>query len=428
MRWPRWIFIVWLGTALAGVAQESVRTWTSHDGRTVEAELTGFDGVSVRLRLPDGGIATVPLSRLSAADQAYARQRRPEPFARPKPPEFVGVTPQRLALGPVANDPATGFFICRSPHFQIDSQVALSPVILREVAACLEAVLALFQTLPWDIRPAPPPDGRHTVTFFATMEAYQAAGGPAGSAGVYHSSGRRLLMPLESLGLKANGGRFERGADYKLDVLVHELSHQMMHFWLRHLPQWVIEGMAEYVRLLPYQNGRFHLAGASKGLRDHLEFRRTRVVGGLPGPYPVEKLFAMGREEWAEVVAGGGQAVQSLYLTSYLLVYYFMHLDGRGDGERFIRYVRASAEPARQREAYEKALEEFRRNAESPHPDGESSASQERPRRPHPPRELLFGRAVEERLRQHLQILLDGRSEAALMEAVRAAYLQFGLD
>lgn len=408
-------------------AQETARPWTSQDGRTIQATLVDAGEDHARLRLANGSVATVPLSRFSEADQTYIRLWRRD-HARPVPmPEFVGVDLAALKIAAEGED-ASGVFHWRSPHFQIASQADLAASIIQEIVGCLEAVRALFQALPWDIQPAPPPEGRHKVTFFTSMAAYHAAGGPPGSAGVYHAEGRRLLMPLESLGLVTQNGRLARGADYKLDVLIHEQSHQMMHFWLKALPQWAIEGMAEYVRMLPYRNGRFHTKEALRGLKDHLEFRRTRVVGGLSAPYPIDKMLALSAQEWSDVVASGGQTVQSLYLTSYLLVYYFMHLDDAGDGMRFIRYLRTAATPAKQWETYENAMLEYRKSSKESRAGEETSIRPERPPRPHLPRDLLFGRAVEERHRQNLQILLDGRSEADLMNDVRAAYQRLGIQ
>ena len=56
-----------------------------------------------------------------------------------------------------------------------------------------------------------------------------------------------------------------KDADYKADTLVHELTHQMMHFWLPYLPNWVVEGTAEYTENLPLNAGRSSPSGISAG-------------------------------------------------------------------------------------------------------------------------------------------------------------------
>lgn len=399
----------WLLSAAS--AQEESRQWTSQDGRVLEASLISADAKRVYVRRGDGSVGEMPPERLSEADQAYVqrwvrRQPKPSPL-----PEWVGVNPVTLSLQEEGRQPDTGMFRWQSAHFWIEAEAALPLPLMRELAACLEAVQALFRELPWGINPAPPPEERHLVMLFASRETYLAAGGPEGSAGVYLGRGRRLLLPLESLGWQPKDGRWGKGPEPQWDILIHELSHQMMDAWLDYLPQWVVEGMAEYVRLLPYRDGRFHTKGAERGLADHITYRRRRVVGGVPPPYPVEKLFALSKDEWSEAVSAGGQAVQSLYFTSYLLVYFFMHVDGAGDGWRLMHYLRATQEGVQVREEFERARREGR-------PPEKLGVAQ---------RSLLFGRGREEWMTHNRAILLGGRREATLMQQVREAFQRFGL-
>ncbi len=41
-------------------------------------------------------------------------------------------------------------------------------------------------------------------------------------------------------------------------------------------------------------------------------------------------------------LASSGKMSQRLYCPSYLIVYYFMEVEGKRDGTNFIRYVRAA--------------------------------------------------------------------------------------
>ena len=66
------------GTAAAPAAppppQAGAQTWTSSDGRTVEASFVGLEGETVQLRVTATGMVhRFPLSRLSAESQAQAR-------------------------------------------------------------------------------------------------------------------------------------------------------------------------------------------------------------------------------------------------------------------------------------------------------------------------------------------------------------------
>lgn len=61
---------------LISYAQAETRTWKSHDGYSVEAEILGFSDGQVSLkRKEDGIIITVPVTRLSTVDREYIAQR-----------------------------------------------------------------------------------------------------------------------------------------------------------------------------------------------------------------------------------------------------------------------------------------------------------------------------------------------------------------
>jgi len=57
------------------------RLWTSNDGKTLEAEWVSAAQGQVTLRRPDGQVFTLPLSRLSAADQTWVKQQATAPPA-----------------------------------------------------------------------------------------------------------------------------------------------------------------------------------------------------------------------------------------------------------------------------------------------------------------------------------------------------------
>lgn len=60
---------------LAGPAVAEVRTWTDSSGKhTTEAELVSVDDDAVKLRRTDGTLVTVPLKKLSEADQKFVAE------------------------------------------------------------------------------------------------------------------------------------------------------------------------------------------------------------------------------------------------------------------------------------------------------------------------------------------------------------------
>ena len=186
------------------------------------------------------------------------------------------------------------------------------------------------------------------------------------------------MVPFESMGISAAGREYRMDETFDTHILVHELTHQMMHFWLGLLPQWVVEGVAEYAGRLPFRGGKFRVSEAEAGLKEYVAFRKKRVVGGVPEPYPLDKLFSMTSEEWKEMMASDNSQTQRLYMTSYLLVFYFMHFDGRGDGERFVRYMHASSAPCRQMEAYERELASYNDRVRGKWPEGRAREGGER--------------------------------------------------
>ena len=70
----------------------SARKWTSSDGKfSVEAELVEAKDGNVRLKRQDGKVITVPVSKLSKADQDHLSS-----IAKPeKKPEAAKLTPPR---------------------------------------------------------------------------------------------------------------------------------------------------------------------------------------------------------------------------------------------------------------------------------------------------------------------------------------------
>ena len=60
--------------AITLTAKEPIRTWTSTDGRTLEARYLEMVGSKVRIENASGRKFTVPLTGFSSADQEYVRK------------------------------------------------------------------------------------------------------------------------------------------------------------------------------------------------------------------------------------------------------------------------------------------------------------------------------------------------------------------
>ena len=82
-------FLLFLAVTLA--AKEPIRTWTSSDGRTLEARYLEMVGTKVRIENASGRKFTVPLTRFSSADQEYVKKAYGRSlFAEPQPFEDQG--------------------------------------------------------------------------------------------------------------------------------------------------------------------------------------------------------------------------------------------------------------------------------------------------------------------------------------------------
>ncbi|MEO5917071.1 MAG: prolyl oligopeptidase family serine peptidase [Luteolibacter sp.] len=67
------------------IPNAGAREWISTDGKKLDAELVSSEGGQVKLkRATDGQVFTLPLARLSAADQAWLKEQPVKPAAAPK--------------------------------------------------------------------------------------------------------------------------------------------------------------------------------------------------------------------------------------------------------------------------------------------------------------------------------------------------------
>jgi hypothetical protein len=367
------------------------RAWTGATGVQFTASLLNFDGTTAVFKMANGQQAKAALTQLGAADQQYLAdwvKKQPIKFTMP---DIVGVDTAKSKAEIVSENEAEQKYVYRTEHFEFDSQGKFTVSLLREVSRTFEATYELLRQLPWGIDPRAPSGNMFKARLLKNKEEYAKAGGPPNSGGVYKSSDETFYAPFESIGLKEYGKGYTKDADYNSDTLVHELTHQMMHFWLPYLPNWVVEGTAEYTGNLPLKTGRFRVSGAKGGLKDYTEFLKKRAVGGMPEPYPLDKLFKITNQEWGYTLAQDPTLSRRMYFTSYLLVYYFMHLDGNGDGQRFIKFFRE--------------VDAMRKS---------SGGAYRRPDAPDYHKKIL-------------DILLDGRSEEELMKQIRSAYTKLGI-
>ncbi len=406
---------------------EPPRGWKTDAGQPFVAVLVSFDGAAATFKMANGSRASAPLAKLSAEDQTYLAEWVKKLPIKTDTPDIVGVDSATLKTEVVSEDAVAEKFVYRTTHFEFESQGKFTGSLLKEVARDFEATYELLKALPWNIEPKPPTGDYFHARLLKDKAAYAAAGGPPGSGGVYKSKTEEFLVPFESMGLKPMGKSYTKSRDFDSGTMVHELTHQMMHFWLHLLPQWVVEGTAEYTNNLPLNTGRFRVSAAKTGLKDYVDFLKKRVVGGMPEPYPLEKLFNITNAEWNETLAQDATSAHRLYFTSYLLVYYFMHMDGKGDSQRFLHYFREVQEQRKAMEKYRAEMAVFFKNPGVKKNEDGSYTYSSTVQHPKKPDSIATPAAEEAFQKKTLAILLDGRNEAELMKQIRSAYARLGI-
>lgn len=404
---------------------EAPRTWALADGKSLRGAVVSFDGKALVLKLANGQRMQVAGDQLSAADLAYlAEWQDRQPIVMP---EVVGVDPATMKVEVVNEDEKKGLYVYRTAHFEFESEGKFTTNLLRDVGRNFEATYELLKALPWGIDPVPAEGDYFRAKLFRTMRRYVEAGGPENSGGVYLTDKGLFLVPFDSIGLKTVGQSYGKDDNYDTNTLVHELTHEMMHHWLHLLPIWVVEGTAEYAAILPLRVGKFRLSAAKNGLKDYLDYLKRQTRGGIPEPFPLEKLFTITPQEWAGILAQNPGISRRLYFTSYLLVYYFMELDAKGDRKLFVKYFREVGKMRQQMLEYARALEEFKKQPGVEVKEDGSFTYLSNMALPKPPEPYTSREAMAAYQRKMLDILLNGRTEAELMKEIRSAYMRLGV-
>lgn len=365
-RLPLFLVALAMSSAALQAQAPATRTWTSTDGRKIEASFLAIEGDGVKIRMTTGGTFTVPLVRLSAEDQAYAKvQASAAPAAAPtlvagsatppKPgqPAAMATWPRSISLEDkpevvvVREDAAKNEYVYRSPHYEFVCDSRLGANVVREFGRIFESTWLINCLFPLDLRPEPEKLREiFLARLFTNKSDYMNEGAIEGSAGVYMSGKKALMVPLSSLGVRMVGSRvtLENNNDDDNATLIHEITHQMMNHWLGVLPTWYIEGSAEYVEMLEYKrNGGFSLIGLERQMKTYAQ-RMSQGGGKTFTMVDLEELMGLDGRRWAAALGGGPGSATANYGSAGLLTYYFYHLDGKGDGANLIAYLRQTKE------------------------------------------------------------------------------------
>jgi hypothetical protein len=299
--------------------------------------------------MANGSTFTVPLDRLTAADQSFAKAQgtagagTTATAAEPGTPAASKTWPRTVALDEkpavtvVKEDAEAHQFIYRSPHYEFQCDSKLGANVVREFGRMFEATWLINCMLPLDLKPRPEKLRESFLARLFTSKAdYMEAGGIQGSAGVYMTSKKALMVPLSSLGVQMVGNRVSLAESDARDnaTLIHEITHQMMNHWMGILPTWYVEGSAEYVSMLDYNsNGRFSLIGLNRQLQNFTGGGKSFVMIDL------EELMTIDYERWTAALGPDGYA-HANYASAGALTYFFYHVDDKGDAAHIIAWLR----------------------------------------------------------------------------------------
>jgi len=327
--------------ALSASANEP-REWTDVQGRTMQASFIERQGPAIWVRR-DGRLFQIPLERLSEGDRAWVQAQTagspPSPAASAEPagpgstaspaestgraPEWPNAASGRdtFELSVVREDSEAEKFIYRSKHFEFISEERLDFNVVRDFALTFEATFQAVDALPVGLAPAPP-DGYFQTRLFRSRISYHHAGGPENSGGAYFRSKKQIWVPLEALGVERTSSGFSLDRDRDNALLIHEITHQVMHRWLADIPVWVSEGFAVFVESLPYRRGEFRFK------RQDLEaFFKRRLGQADPVVllHPSDVMNLTHEKWWDNMADPGNQSRQ--YASSFALIQYFLFGD-----------------------------------------------------------------------------------------------------
>ncbi len=323
-------------------ANPKERNWTNDRGLRIKATMVGVEGNAVKLRSSrNGRIVPVPLATLSQEDRKYVQEWQDLGFGTKVDRWPSELRPMLTFTAREVRSKESGWTY-ETPNYRFICDVELQPSLIKEYSEAFESTYYAIKHLPLQLNPEPP-DGKFIVRMFKDRDDYLRAGGPQGSGGVYMIRSKEILVPMESMGVRDVGNRVAIDRrNYDSGTLVHEITHQVMHHWLDILPIWFVEGIAEYMAAVPYDDARFNFRGIHDGVRDHLEneYRVNQARGGefFVDMVSPDALMGLSHQQWSAAVASGRNAALN-YRSSMLLVYYFIHLDGKGDGSQMLAYL-----------------------------------------------------------------------------------------
>ncbi|MEO0413791.1 MAG: hypothetical protein AAF226_02425 [Verrucomicrobiota bacterium] len=295
--------------------------WRTKSGNVISGDVLKSNPDSVTFLTGTGEQFDIPRATLSDYSLKVLKtleQLRRERGAVEWPKKISSHTPVHLTGGPQ---------VYRSKHFEIVANGADRKTVL-VIAMVLEDTLFAITRIPTglDLKP-PAPSNYFKVrlmhpTHFA--HEYRKAGIDTGSTnptGVYVGLKKELWLAL--------GGQ-HRSFEMISRTIMHEVAHQSMDEWLLFMPKWFHEGFAEYISSVPYRYRSFNFDQTHQGLAMTLLVRFQKD--------PKKSISLIHPSSLVQIDKKWTGSTDE-YLSAMMLVYFLIHLDGKGEGASFSRYV-----------------------------------------------------------------------------------------
>lgn len=339
---------------LAGIAHAAeMRTWTDLQNRKIEARMIRLDGESVVLELKDGRKVPMAIAKLSAADAEYARSQSGDdkPAASDKGgANFDAPWPERIKFADdpgitvVAEDAEKKHFVYESTNYRYTCDVRLSKSVVKGFAVMFEATYLFCRSLPLGLDGGDKTDGKLQIFLFENFDDYVAAGGKPRSSGYFIGSKAAVFVPLTSLGVRPVGSGYMFDREKSSKTLPHELTHQLTphNYFQLGARGWFTEGLAEYVAVTPYRSGSFNVRNNHSDIVAYTTGTGTKNMGGRVLGKDIrlaelKEFMLQGYDKFLE-------KPQLSYGCGLLITYYFLQMDGEGDGKRVKAFLQAMRE------------------------------------------------------------------------------------
>ena len=231
-----------------------------------------------------------------------------------------------------------------TPQFRIDADSGIDVEAVGKLAVIAESTFAAVRSHPLPLF-APPLGYKPRISLYQDTKAYEDAGAAKGSAGFYIGAGEARVLVRAEYFLQAVVVEKSRNTpDMDEDLAVHEIVHLAMHRKLDGLPQWLVDGTAEYFGSAHTGGGRFSFSRMDQAVRDHLRVK-LNPRGSELRLLPVAMIATLDDKGWLDLMKSLQPEERYLaYGTALLLTHYHLH----GGAERLER-VRGLLENAESR-------------------------------------------------------------------------------